>query len=116
MQGVSAEPDPLLGKPEHSEEVICAHTEGTELHLQWCSPEDWLHKEGEDLLFEEEIACATITLAEHVTLLGHFSFPLLSFPVLLLHPSHTCVTPRPLGLASSLLGSLYFYFLGVDSL
>ena len=51
-----------------------------------------------------------------VTLLGHFSFLLLIIPVLLLHPSHACVTPRPLGLASSSLGSLYFYFLGVDSL
>ena len=51
-----------------------------------------------------------------VTLLGHFSFLLPFIPVLLLHLSHACVTPRPLGLASLLLGSLYFYFLGVDSL
>ena len=51
-----------------------------------------------------------------VTLLGHFSFLLPFIPVLLLHLSHACVAPRPLGLASSLLGSLYFYFLGVDSL
>ena len=58
------EPDLLLGKPEHSEEVICVRTEGTELHLQWCSPEDWLHKEGEDLLFEGEMACAAIMPAE----------------------------------------------------
>ena len=37
---------------------------------------------------------------EHVTLLGHFSFLLPLFPVLLLHLSHACVAPRPLGLAS----------------
>ena len=49
-----------------------------------------------------------------VTLLGLFLFLLPLFPVLLLHLSHACVAPRPLGLASSLLGSLYFYFLGVD--
>ena len=53
---------------------------------------------------------------EGVTLLGYFSFLLPFIPVLLLHLSHACVSPRPLGLASSLLGSLYFYFLGVDSL
>ena len=51
-----------------------------------------------------------------VMLLGYFSFLLPFIPVLLLHRSHTCIAPRPLGLASSLLGSLYFYFLGVDSL
>ena len=51
-----------------------------------------------------------------VTLLGLFLFLLPLFPVLLLHLSHACVAPRTLGLASSLLGSLYFYFLGVDSL
>ena len=38
-----------------------------------------------------------------VTLLGHFSFLLPFISVLLLHLSHACVAPRPLGLASSLL-------------
>ena len=52
----------------------------------------------------------------YVTLLGHFSFLLPFIPVLLLHLSHACIAPRPLGLASSFLGSLYLYFLGVDSL
>ena len=50
-----------------------------------------------------------------VTLLGHFSFLLPFIPILLLHLSHACFAPRPLGLASSFLGSLYYYSLGTDS-
>ena len=43
------------------------------------------------------------TEVDDITLLGHFSFLLPIIPVLLLHLSHACVTPRPLGLASSFL-------------
>ena len=57
-----------------------------------------------------------IPVGFRVTLLGHFSFLLPLIPVPLLHLSHACVALRPLGLASSFLGSLYFYLLGVDSL
>ena len=50
-----------------------------------------------------------------VMLLGYFYFPLPFILVLLLHLSHACIALRPLGLASSFLGSLYLYFLGIDS-
>ena len=60
-QDISAEPDMLLDDPEQPEEVACAHTEGTEMHLQWSGPDGWVHDNWVDTLFEEEGACAVIT-------------------------------------------------------
>ena len=63
-QVMSAELDTLLEELDDSEEVVCAQTKGTELYLHWCSPDDWLHDDWADPLFEEEMACAVITPAE----------------------------------------------------
>jgi len=60
VQDISAEPDSLFDDPEQSEEVICAHTKSTEMHLDWCSPEGWVCDDWVDPLFEEEEACAVI--------------------------------------------------------
>jgi len=59
-QDISTELDSLFDDLEQSEEVICAHTESTEMHLEWCSPEGWVRDEWVDPLFEEEEACAVI--------------------------------------------------------
>ena len=59
-QDISTELDSLFDDLEQSEEVICAHTKSTEMHLEWCSPEGWVYNEWADPLFEEEEACAVI--------------------------------------------------------
>jgi hypothetical protein len=61
---VSAEPDALLGESKILEEVVCAQTEGAELHLPWCAPDGWVRDDWADTLFEEEVACAVITSAK----------------------------------------------------
>ena len=64
VQVISAELDTLLEELDDSEEVVYAHTKGTELYLHLCSPKDWLHNDWADLLFEEKMACAIITPAK----------------------------------------------------